>query len=93
MMIDYKNLVNSPCYPFAYFNTYQIGQCVGDSLVNMMKTGISNNNIHLIGFSLGAHISATAANRFSDSTGMKLGRITGKSVSISINCLMKRAVN
>ncbi|KOB77220.1 putative lipase, partial [Operophtera brumata] len=43
----------------------------------MVNNGLDPKNIHLVGHSLGAHISAFACKRFTELTGLKVGRLTG----------------
>lgn len=45
--------------PVCYF-TYQLGQLLGQQLVNLFNVGLTINNFHLIGHSFGAHVAAYA---------------------------------
>lgn len=40
--------------------------------------GLKADNMHLIGYSIGAHISGLTANYLDDATDGKIGRITGQ---------------
>lgn len=70
--IDWKELARAPCYPSAAHNTKYAGQCIGQ-LINRLRDG-GTTNIHIIGFSLGAHVAAFAANQ---ANGFQVPRITG----------------
>lgn len=72
--VDWSELARAPCYPSAAHNTKFAGECIGQ-LVNRIRDG-GSENIHIIGFSLGAHVAAFAANQ---SKGFKVRRITGTS--------------
>lgn len=67
-MVDWKNLSAAPCYPVAVDYTTFVGQLTGYLIkeINLDKT-------HVIGFSLGTHVAATAGRM----CGGKILRITG----------------
>lgn len=71
--VDWSELARAPCYPSAAHNTKYAGECIGQ-LVNRIHDG-GSENIHIIGFSLGAHVAGFAANHAKD---FKVRRITGK---------------
>lgn len=52
--VDWSELARSPCYPSAVHNTKYAGECIGQLVNRIRDTG--TENIHLIGFSLGAHV-------------------------------------
>lgn len=52
---------------------------MGILLVNMVESGLNPKNIHLIGFSLGAHVAGTASESLKDKNQL-IGRITGSFV-------------
>ncbi|CAK1543673.1 unnamed protein product [Leptosia nina] len=54
-----------------------IGQKLAEVLVALVNDGQDPAYIHLIGHSLGAHISGFAGKTFEESTGRKIGRISG----------------
>lgn len=70
--VDWSELARAPCYPSAAHNTKHAGQCIGQ-LINRIRDG-GTENIHIIGFSLGAHVAGFAANHAS---GFQVPRITG----------------
>jgi pancreatic lipase-related protein 2 len=51
-----KNFVG---YPSAVHNTRHVGNCIGMLVERLRETG--NDDIHLIGFSLGAHVTNYAS--------------------------------
>lgn len=63
-------------YTWSAFNTDAVGRIVAHGLVQLHKE-VPAKNIHIIGFSLGAHIAGFAARYFEQSTGEKIQRITG----------------
>jgi pancreatic lipase-related protein 2 len=70
--IDWRRLASGPCYPIAVYNVPHVGQCLAQ-LINRLKD-YGATDIHIIGFSLGAHVPAFAANYLKP---YKLSRITG----------------
>ncbi|KAL4706144.1 hypothetical protein ACJJTC_013609 [Scirpophaga incertulas] len=54
-----------------------MGEKLGTILAQLVKDGLPPANIHIIGHSLGAHISGFTGKRFTALTGKKVGRITG----------------
>lgn len=52
--VDWAILAPAPCYPAAVHNTKHVGQCIAQLVDRIRDTG--NTDIHLIGFSLGAHV-------------------------------------
>lgn len=51
---DWSVLGPAPCYPSAVHNTRHVGYCVAQLVARIRETG--NEEIHLIGFSLGAQV-------------------------------------
>nr|UXP71915.1 esterase [Manduca sexta] len=54
-----------------------IGEKLGEILAAMVQRGLNPNKIHLIGHSLGAHISGFTGKEFTRLTGHQVGRISG----------------
>lgn len=52
--VDWSVLGPGPCYPSAAHNVKHVGTCVGQLVDRILDSG--NENIHLIGFSLGAQV-------------------------------------
>lgn len=71
--VDWSELARGPCYPSAAHNTKYAGECIGQ-LINRIHDG-GTENIHIIGFSLGAHVAGFAANH---AKGFQVPRITGE---------------
>lgn len=67
-MVDWQRLAAAPCYPVAVDYTAFVGQLTG-YLIKEMRL----DKIHIIGFSLGAYVAATAGRM----NGGKVFRITG----------------
>ncbi|XP_014247560.1 pancreatic triacylglycerol lipase-like [Cimex lectularius] len=74
-MVDWAVLVPSPCYPTAVYNVRYAGKCLAkfiDKLRKRKKTGTMD--LHVVGFSLGAHVPANAAPHLKP---YQIPRITG----------------
>lgn len=76
--VDWDLLSRLPCYPTAAANTWQAGQCTAVFVVGLAAAGIDPKYLHVIGFSLGAHVASYASNWIFTTMGTKFGRITGK---------------
>ncbi|ODM97654.1 Endothelial lipase, partial [Orchesella cincta] len=66
-------------YNFAVKNVPLVGRRVGEFVLFLMKNGALQNldQVHLLGFSLGSHVSGNAGNTLRELTGQVPGRITG----------------
>ncbi|XP_055605087.1 vitellogenin-3-like [Uranotaenia lowii] len=63
-------------YSWSAFNTNSLGESLGDGLIELANY-VPLESIHLIGHSLGAHVSGAAGRRFQEQKGVNLPRITG----------------
>ncbi|XP_043262552.1 uncharacterized protein LOC122403232 [Colletes gigas] len=70
--VDWHRLAQAPCYPIAVRNVQHVGDCVAQMVRRIRDAGAVD--IHAIGFSLGAHVPAYAANALRP---YKMPRITG----------------
>jgi len=70
--VDWNRLANAPCYPVAVHNVPHVGDCLAQLIERLRDYGAED--IHVIGFSLGAHVPAFAANALHP---YQLPRITG----------------
>lgn len=78
--MDWGKLSKLPCYPGAVLNTRQAGECVGNFLLKLaplFSVENSFNKIHMVGFSLGAHVVSFASDVVRKSLGIIFERITG----------------
>lgn len=78
--MDWGKLSKLPCYPGAVFNTKQAGECVANFLLKLAPLFGDESDItkiHLVGFSLGAHVVSFASNIVRKSIGVMFERITG----------------
>uniref|UniRef100_A0A1I8PI98 Lipase domain-containing protein n=2 Tax=Stomoxys calcitrans TaxID=35570 RepID=A0A1I8PI98_STOCA len=72
--VDYGPLVPYPCYFAAVENLPLASKCLGQLINNMVERNIVvNDDIHMIGFSLGAQVAGQTANYLN----RRLKRITG----------------
>ncbi|XP_017778335.1 PREDICTED: pancreatic triacylglycerol lipase-like [Nicrophorus vespilloides] len=76
IVMDWSKGARGPQYTTAAANTELAGRQLGILLMAMINNGLSSKKIHLIGFSLGAHV-AGCASELLKSNGKMLGRITG----------------
>lgn len=72
LAIDYESIANW-IYPISTVLLSRVGKAVAKALNDMMDAGISPQNVHLIGFSLGSHVAGFAGRN----TKSKISRITG----------------
>jgi len=64
-------------YDNAVSNTRMVGVIINKYLKNLMKHhGMKHQDVHLIGFSLGAHVTGFVGKAFKDDGGKKYGRIS-----------------
>ncbi|XP_029659615.1 uncharacterized protein LOC115233379 isoform X2 [Formica exsecta] len=70
--VDWHRLATAPCYPMAVHNVPHVGDCLAQLVDRLRDYGAAD--IHIIGFSLGAHVPAFAANVLRP---YRLPRITG----------------
>lgn len=63
-------------YAIAAANTEVVGRQLGLLLLAIIKKGFNADNMHLLGFSLGAHV-AGSASEVLKKHGHLIGRITG----------------
>lgn len=70
--VDWHRLATGPCYPVAVHNVPHVGQCLAQLINALRQQGA--RDIHVVGFSLGAHVPAFSAIKLRP---YKLPRITG----------------
>ncbi|KAJ8669677.1 hypothetical protein QAD02_000936 [Eretmocerus hayati] len=73
--VDWSRLAAGPCYPLAVGNVPHVGKCVAQMVQRLRE--VHAEDIHVIGFSLGAHVPAYTANELEDLGEPKLPRISG----------------
>ncbi len=76
IIVDYSSLVQIPCLNQVEWSPSFCGKCIAQlaSYLNNHPRGVTPDKLHLIGYSIGAHIAGLTANYV---TKGKLGRITG----------------
>lgn len=72
-MVNWPSLCEAPCYPMAAYNTRHTGECIAQ-FIKRLQQYHPIPDIHVIGFSLGAHVAAFSAIHLRP---YKLPRITG----------------
>ena len=72
--VDWSQLARSPLYLTAASNTRDVGIQVAKMVDFLVREGTPIGNIHLLGFSLGAHVAGWAG---ASVTVGKIPRITG----------------
>jgi len=79
---DWNRVAKNILYPMPAYLTVQVGSIVAKMLENVVNLAVIDpSDIHVIGHSLGAHVSGACGAAFSLG---KIGRITGKDVLILI---------
>uniref|UniRef100_A0A0K8S9R3 Lipase domain-containing protein n=1 Tax=Lygus hesperus TaxID=30085 RepID=A0A0K8S9R3_LYGHE len=76
IMLDWEKGAAGPSYRSSAANTQLVGRQLALVLLDLISIGALPSSIHIIGFSLGAHI-AGYAGRALLKRGIRLGRITG----------------
>lgn len=74
--MDWEKGAKGPNYRTAAANTEIAGRQLGILLHEMIRRGLKTKDIHLVGFSLGAHV-AGCASEYLKNNGYLIGRITG----------------
>ncbi|XP_049806275.1 probable phospholipase A1 magnifin isoform X2 [Schistocerca nitens] len=90
LAVDWQRGAAGPSYATAVANTELVGRQLALLLLHMIQSGIQPSQIHVIGFSLGAHVAACASNILR-SHNILLGRITEGTVNSSTVCSHVRA--
>lgn len=75
--VNWSPLALTPCYITSFINTWHVGQCIAILAVSLSTVGITPQKIHVVGFSLGAHIASFASNNLQNVLGQQFARITG----------------
>jgi hypothetical protein len=75
---DWEKGASGPSYSQAVANTELVGRQMGLLLIDMVNLGVRPSDIHMVGFSLGAHIAACASHIILTRLHVKIGRITGE---------------
>lgn len=81
IVVDWRNGSAKPLYLTAAGNTALVGREMSLLLQRLMKQypkTVRPSRVHLIGYSLGAHVAGFCGRHFAKETGRKIGRITGK---------------
>ncbi|XP_069886576.1 lipase member I isoform X1 [Dipodomys merriami] len=73
IVVDWNQGATTFIYNRAVKNTRKVAESLSEAILNLLKHGASLDNFHLIGMSLGAHISGFVGKMFHG----QLGRITG----------------
>ncbi|OXA53318.1 Endothelial lipase [Folsomia candida] len=79
-------------YTFAVRNVQVVGQRVGEMVHFLRQNGglESYKKVHIVGFSLGAHVSGNAGTTIFNLSGEKIPRITGNSVFPPTNLIINK---
>ncbi|KAF5284338.1 hypothetical protein FQA39_LY04631 [Lamprigera yunnana] len=76
ILVDWEKGARGPQYTNAAANTEIVGKQLGILLLHMIHNGLNPKKLHLIGFSLGAHVAGCASEFLKVNTHL-IGRITG----------------
>lgn len=80
MIVDYSTLVKLPCLSQMEWSPRFCAQCIAQMVDYLAyhPRGAAPDTLHLMGYSIGAHIAGLTANFVEQG---KLGRITGRCTS------------
>ncbi|CAB0012970.1 unnamed protein product, partial [Nesidiocoris tenuis] len=73
LVVDWEDLSRRPCYLTAALNTRQVGRCGGLALALLRPKG----HVHIVGFSLGAHVAGHMSRFLEQHLGRRANRISG----------------
>lgn len=98
LVVDWKHRATIPFYAKAASSSILVGVLLSFMLQTMIQASncsLHPDNVHIVGFSLGAHAAGVCGRHFYNTTGFQLGRITGldpagplfehSNVSLSLN--------
>lgn len=76
--MNYEKIAKAGCYPVLFRAKSTLGKCTAKLIMSLLKfrDDIKIEQIHIIGFSIGAHIAAQIANNL-ETEDLELERITG----------------
>ncbi|XP_044732361.1 lipase member H-A-like [Chrysoperla carnea] len=78
IIVNWQRISEVPCYVGALINTWHVGQCTATLLTSLLAySGQSPEQLHLVGFSLGAHVAGITGTLYTKATNQKFARITG----------------
>lgn len=94
IIVDYGTLVREPCLKQMEWAPRFCARCIAQLVhyLTQHPRGVKADDLHLIGYSVGAHISGLVANFIDPVDDGKLGRITGR-IEISLCVLIFNAEN
>ncbi|KAJ3626153.1 hypothetical protein MTP99_016671 [Tenebrio molitor] len=72
-IMDWSEISGNVIYPIPMAATKGVGEYYSEFINNLVDSGVDPQTIHLVGHSLGAHVSGFAARRVKG----KIGRVTG----------------
>ncbi|XP_065572804.1 lipase member I-like isoform X6 [Artemia franciscana] len=75
--VDWEKSAVAPLYNTAAANTKDVGHEVSKLVYFLISNGANLSTVHIVGFSLGAHVAGFAAKHFRKKYGQMLPRITG----------------
>lgn len=77
--VDWSYIAKSKNYFAVAKKTVEVGEILGYLLYNLVQTRlVTRADIHVIGYSLGAHVAGMSGHTFRHLTQQRIGRITGK---------------
>lgn len=88
--MDWSPLAALPCYLTAFLNTWHVGRCLGVLAAALhRRLALPPSALHLVGFSLGAHVAAFASSHLHRTAGHRAGRITGLDPALPLFATLK----
>lgn len=80
VFVDWEKGAAGPAYALAAANTQLIGRQLAILIADMVALRSDPEYIHLIGFSLGAHVAGFAGKALKALENVSIGRITGENL-------------
>lgn len=79
IVVDWNWLASDTIYFNSAYNTRIVGERVGEFIVYLRKTRFikSYKSVHMVGFSLGAHVAGYAAKHVKKTVKIRVARVTG----------------
>jgi len=78
--VDWEKGAAGPAYAIAAANTQLIGRQLALLIIDMVELNADPDRIHVIGFSLGAHVAGFAGKALKQNH-VEIGRITGETTT------------
>ena len=76
--VDWEKSAMAPLYNTAAANSKEVGYELSKLVHFLVSNGANLSTVHIVGFSMGAHVAGFAAKHFKKNYGQMLPRVTGE---------------